>query len=127
MDLARQLVFSGSPFESAVGYARAVRVGPLVYVSGTTAAGKDAGEQAAEVLRRIGSALAEAGAAPEDVVRTRVYLTDMAHFSDVGRAHAEVFGDVRPATAVVEVAALAAPELLVEIEADAVIGGAWPE
>jgi enamine deaminase RidA (YjgF/YER057c/UK114 family) len=126
MTVQRESFCCGSPFECAVGYARVVRVGPLVYVSGTAAAGDDAAAQAAEVLRRIESALAEAGATVADVVRTRVYLTDMADFAAVGHEHAQVFGDIRPATAVVEVAALAAPDLVVEIEADAVVGGAWP-
>lgn len=133
MTITRQLFSSGSPFESAVGYARAIRVGPLVFVSGTTSSaldgpvgGDNAGAQAEEVLRRIESALAEAGATTADVVRTRVYLTDISDFADVGRAHAAVFGQVRPSTAVVQVAALASPALLVEIEADAVVAGAWP-
>lgn len=129
----RQTFGSGSVFEATVGYARAVRVGPFVYVSGTTASredepvgGDDAGAQAVEVLRRIEGALDEAGATPADVVRTRVYLTDIADFAEVGRAHARFFADVRPTTTFVEVAALASPRLRVEIEADAVVGDGWP-
>lgn len=124
----RKLYSSGSPFEAKVGYSRAVRVGPFVYVSGTTASGPDgpvggddAGKQAAETLDRIASALRDAGASMADVVRTRVYLTDMAAFEDVARAHAGAFADIRPTTTFVEVSALANPALLVEIEADAVV------
>lgn len=123
----RQLFSSGSPFEARVGYSRAVRVGPFVSVSGTTAAGPDgpvggddAGRQAAEVLGRIAAALRQAGADVDDVVRTRVYLTDIADFDAVARAHAEVFGTARPATTFVAVSDLVDPALRVEIEADAV-------
>ncbi|GAA2686367.1 RidA family protein [Streptomyces lunalinharesii] len=124
----RQLFSSGSPFEAVVGYSRAVRVGPFVSVSGTTASGPegpiggdDAGRQAAEVLHRIAAALKEAGSDVGDVVRTRVHLTDIADFDAVARAHAAVFGQARPATTFVGNAALAHPALLVEIEADAIV------
>ncbi|MFH8492404.1 RidA family protein [Streptomyces longisporoflavus] len=123
----RRLFPSGSPFEALVGFSRAVRVGDLVFVSGTTASGPDgpiggadAGKQAAEVLDRISSALKDAGSDVADVVRTRVYLTDIKQFDEVAKAHADVFGDIRPASAFVEVSALANPALLVEIEADAI-------
>lgn len=119
----RQRVFSGSAYESFVGYARAVRVGSSVWVSGTTASGADAAAQARGALRHIADALGELGAGMPDVTRTRVYLTDSTDFDAVARAHAEAFADIRPATTLVVVHALAAPELRVEIEADAVING----
>jgi len=124
----RQNVGSGSPWESEVGYSRAVRVGDVVHVAGTTAvrdgvaqAPGDPYRQARLALEIIGSALAECGAALTDVVRTRIYVTDIAHWEQVGRAHGEVFGDVRPASTMVQVAALIDPDLLVEIEAEAVV------
>lgn len=127
MSAERKLFSSGSPFESVVGFSRAVRVGPFVHVSGTTASGPDgpvgaddAGEQAAEVLARIAAALDDAGSGLADVVRTRVYLTDIQDFESVARAHAEVFSGIRPSTTFVEVSALANPALLVEIEAEAI-------
>jgi enamine deaminase RidA (YjgF/YER057c/UK114 family) len=121
MSTSRILVSSGTEFESTVGYSRAVRIGPYVAVSGTTAseASSDIGAQTADALRRIKSALGEAGAALDDVVRTRIYVTDIARWREVAAAHAEVFGDIRPAATMVEVAALIEPGLLVEIEADA--------
>jgi enamine deaminase RidA (YjgF/YER057c/UK114 family) len=121
MSTSRILVSSGSKFETTVGYSRAVRIGPYVAVSGTTAseASSDIGVQTADALRRIKSALGEAGAALDDVVRTRIYVTDIARWREVAAAHAEVFGDIRPAATMVEVAALIEPGLLVEIEADA--------
>lgn len=120
---------SDVPWEAIVGYSRAVRVGDVVTVSGTTAAdgrggavgGSDPAAQTREALKRIVTALSEVGAAPEDVVRTRIYVTDIGHWEAVGRVHGEVFGDVRPATSMVQVAALIDPVLLVEIEADAVV------
>jgi enamine deaminase RidA (YjgF/YER057c/UK114 family) len=126
---SRQLVSSGAVWEPVVGYSRAVRVGPWVSVAGTTAAregggavgGGDAGAQAREALRRIAAALAEVGAGPEHVVRTRIYVTDIASWEEVGRAHGEVFGHVRPASTMVEVSRLIDPALLVEVEADAVV------
>ncbi|WP_055401649.1 MULTISPECIES: RidA family protein [unclassified Mycobacterium] len=117
----RTLVSSGSEFESAVGYSRAVRVGPHVAVAGTTGAGRDIAAQARDALRRIEIALHEAGASLTDVVRTRVYVTDMSRWRDVAAVHAQVFGAIRPAATMVEVSALIAPQLLVEIEADAYV------
>jgi enamine deaminase RidA (YjgF/YER057c/UK114 family) len=121
MATSRILVSSGTEFEAAVGYSRAVRVGPCVAVSGTTASGYpgDIGAQTREVLRRIEIALTEAGAALGDVVRTRIYVTDIARWREVAVAHAEVFGEIRPAATMLEVSALIEPGLLVEIEADA--------
>ena len=127
--MTRQRVSSGAVWEPVVGYSRAVRAGPWVAVAGTTAAaegggavgGDDVGEQAREALRRIVAALEQVGARAEDVVRTRIFVTDISRWEEVGRAHGEVFGDVRPATSMVEVRALIDPALLVEIEADAVL------
>jgi enamine deaminase RidA (YjgF/YER057c/UK114 family) len=121
MSTSRILVSSGTDFESTVGYSRAVRVGPHVAVAGTTGPGtpSDIGAQTREALRRIGIALNEAGAALSDVIRTRIYVTDISRWRQVAMVHAEVFGQIRPAATMVEVAALIAPELLVEIEADA--------
>lgn len=119
----RRNVSSGSPFEDRVGYSRAVRVGPLVVVAGTTASGADVVAQAREAFRRIEAALGEAGATLADVVRTRMFVTDIAQWEAVGAVHAEVFGDVRPVATMVEVSALIAPDLLVEIEVDAYVGG----
>jgi enamine deaminase RidA (YjgF/YER057c/UK114 family) len=121
MSTSRILVSSGSEFESAVGYSRAVRVGPHVAVAGTTGPGApdDVGAQTREALRRIEFALMQARAALSDVVRTRIYVTDISRWREVAAVHAEVFGEIRPASTMVEVAALVAPELLVEIEADA--------
>jgi enamine deaminase RidA (YjgF/YER057c/UK114 family) len=123
MSANRKVVSSGSEFESVVGYSRAVRVGPHVAVAGTTATGPagDIAAQTREVLRRIEIALHQAGAALTDVVRTRIYVTDIARWREVAAVHAEAFGQVRPAATMVEVAALIAPELLVEIEADAYV------
>jgi len=121
MSVSRILVSSGSDFESTVGYSRAVRVAPHVTVAGTTGPGPpdDIGAQAREALRRIEIALHEAGAVLSDVVRTRIYVTDISRWREVAAVHAEIFGEIRPAATMVEVAALIAPELLVEIEADA--------
>jgi enamine deaminase RidA (YjgF/YER057c/UK114 family) len=126
----RRTSFStGTAWEPIVGYSRAVRVGPFVYVSGTTATDAvgrvvhgGAYEQTMQCLRNVERALAGLGASLGDVVRTRIFVTDIAEWEEVGRAHGEVFGHVRPATSMVEVSRLIAPEMLVEIEADAVVG-----
>ncbi len=114
-------ISSGSEFESSVGYSRAVRTGPHVAVAGTTAPGDSAAAQAREALRRIEIALAQAGASLADVVRTRIYVTDISAWREVGAVHTEVFGDIRPAATMVEVSALIAPDLVVEIEVDAFV------
>ena len=120
--MARQNISSGHPFEPVLGYSRAVKVGNTVHVSGTTADGADAYEQATNVLAIIKNALAEAGAGPEHVVRTVIYVTDMAaHADGVTKAHGEMFGDIRPASTLVAVIGLLRPELVVEIEAYAVL------
>ena len=123
MSANRLLVSSGSDFESVVGYSRAVRVGPHVAVAGTTGAGPagDIAAQTREALRRIEVALAQAGATLADVVRTRMYVTDISRWREVGEVHAQFFGEIRPVATMVEVSALIAPELLVEIEADAYV------
>lgn len=122
---------SGGPWEDIVGYSRAVRVGPWVSVAGTTAAlpeggvvapGDPAG-QTREAIGRIAAALERVGASLADVVRTRMFVTDISRWEEVGRAHGEVFGDIRPAATMVQVSALIDPALLVEIEADAVVAG----
>lgn len=124
-----QLVSSGSNFEKVFGYSRAVRVGPFVCVAGNTAAGPDGpvggvdiGEQTREALRRIKGALEQTGASLADVVRTRVFVTDISSWEKVGAVHTEFFADILPASTIVEVAGLVYPELLVEIEADAFVG-----
>ena len=125
----RRRVSSNSPYEGVIGFSRAVRVGDTVYVSGTVAWGDDGaltGEgdvyaQARQAIRNIETALAEAGASLADVVRTRVYLTDIGRWREAARAHAEALGEVRPAATMVEVSRLAEPAMLVEIEAVAVV------
>ncbi|MFO0937169.1 MAG: RidA family protein [Gemmataceae bacterium] len=124
----RSLISSGGPWEAKIGYSRAVKVGPFVAVSGSTAmtpdglVGKgDAYAQTVQTLKTILLALEKAGAKPEHVIRTRIYLARMADWQDVGRAHGEIFGTIRPASTMVEVSKLINDDMLVEIEADAII------
>ncbi len=131
--MKRVTVSSGGPWEGKIGYSRAVRVGPYVHVSGTTAmtptglAGKgDPYAQTIQALRTIEAALKQAGATLSHVVRTRLYLAKMDQWQEVGRAHGEVFGAIKPATTMVEVSKLIDPEMLVEIEADAIVPEAEP-
>ena len=119
----RRNVSSGSEFEELVGYSRAVRTGPFIVVAGTTAPGDDIAAQTREALRRIELALHDVGASMADVVRTRIYVTDISMWREVGAVHAEVFGDIRPVATMVEVSALISPELFVEIEVDAFLDG----
>ena len=119
----RRTVSSGSEYESFVGYSRAVRTGPHIAVAGTTGAGDDIATQARDALRRIDIALQEAGGSLSDVVRTRMFVTDIARWEAIGRAHGEFFRDIRPVTSMIEVARLISPEMLVEIEADAFCAG----
>jgi reactive intermediate/imine deaminase len=129
MGTGRQNVSSGAPWEPIVGYSRAVKVGPYIHVAGTTAldaagnlvGGDDIHAQTIQILKNVEAALEKAGARMTDVVRTRVFTTDISRWQEIGRAHGEFFRDIRPASTMVEIARLISPDMLVEIEADAIL------